>query len=101
MKHDWDPLTAGVNLDASVTSVGTGDYPANGKFSIALLPNDPAVDSSIQKPTSEIKEGEIVNIFIKLGSDDTDIDLNKSIRLLLNIGAPQPVEFIIESGDAR
>ena len=100
VRHDWDPLTAGVTLNAGATA-GGGVYPTDGTFSLAEVPDDPTTDPSIQKNNSGIDEGQIVNIFIKLGPDDTDIDLNKSIRVLLNIGAAQPVEFIIESGGAR
>ena len=35
------------------------------------------------------------------GIDNSDILLNKGIHILLDVGAVQPVEFLIESGDAR
>ena len=98
--HDWDPLTSGIDFSATPAAV-VGAYPSDGTFSIALVPEDPATDPSIQKSSATIEEGQIVNIFIKLGPDDTDIDLNKSVRILLNIGAPSPVEFIIEGGNAQ
>ena len=98
--HDWDPLTSGIDFSATPAAV-VGEYPSDGTFSIALVPEDPVTDPSIQKSSAVIEEGQIVNIFIKLGPDDTDIDLNRSIRLLLNIGAASPVEFIIVTGGAR
>ena len=100
VKHDWDSDTADRILDADGTDF-TGLYPKDGKFSISLIPPDPLNDPYNQKLSAEIEEGQTVNLVVKLGTDVTDIDLNKSIRVLLNIGTVSPVEFIIESGDAK
>ena len=72
-----------------------GNYPHDGKFSI--LP----ISSTVQSVNNEIQSGKTVNLLIKLGSDDQDISLSKGIRVLLNIGDVHPVEFLIESGNAR
>ena len=99
VRHSWDSSTAGIELDASSNDLGSTDrrYPADGKYSILSVGSSPI----IQKETIQIQSGQTVNILLKLGSNDPDISLNKGIRVLLNVGAPQPVEFLIESGDAR
>lgn len=94
--HYWDPLTGnGVTLDASVSAPLSGKYPADGMFSIV------PTNTLIQKNNIQIQSGEIVNILVKLGSDDSDINLNKGIQVKLNVGKIHLVEFILESGDAR
>ncbi len=94
--HTWDPLTSGVQLDTSQNDLVGGKYPADGMFSIL-----PQSGSVIQNENIEIQSGQIVHLLIKLRADDSDIFLNKGIHILLNVGAVQPVEFIIDSGDAR
>lgn len=95
--HSWDSATSGVQLDASQNDLVGGKYPSDGMFSIIPISQNPLV----QNEDIQIQSGQIVNLLIKLGSEDTDISLNKGIHLLLNVGAIQPVEFLIESGDAR
>ena len=97
VNHSWDFLTSGVLLDASVSDPLSGKYPADGMFSIIPVTNPPLTQSENIK----IDNGQTVNILVKLGPDDSDIQLNKGIRVLLNTGAVQPVEFVLESGDAR
>jgi len=72
-----------------------GNYPHDGKFSI--LP----ISSTVQSANNEIQSGKTVNLLIKLGPNDQDILLNNGITVLLNIGSIHPVEFLIESGNAR
>ena len=55
----------------------------------------------IQNDSFKINNGSVVYLLIKLGSNDSDISLNKGIHMSLNTGAIHPVEFLIESGDAR
>ncbi len=55
----------------------------------------------IQNENYQIQSGQIVNLLIKLGPDDPDIPLNTGIRILLDTGGVQPVEFMLVSGDAR
>ena len=95
--HSWDSLTANVILNAVTSDPLSGKYPADGMFSI--LP----VGSSqiIQKDRIEIENGEIVNILVKLGPDNSDINLNKGINVSLNVGGPHLTKFLINSGDAR
>ena len=95
--HPWDPATAGIQLDASQNDLVGGKYPADGTFSIIPISQIPLT----QNQSTEIKNGQIVNILIKLSSDNSDILLNKGIHVLLDVGSIQPVEFLIESGDAR
>ncbi len=92
--HVWDPNTSGVALDAEFTD-NSGKYPRDGMFSVISLSNPP-----IQNVDNQIQSGQIVNLLVKLGVNE-DIDLNKSIRVLLNVGEMSNVDFVIESGDAR
>ncbi len=93
--HTWDSQTSGATLNTVQNLSSGGIYPHDGKFSI--LP----ISSTIQSANNEIQSGKTVNLLIKLGPDDPDISLNKGIRVLLNIGSMNPVEFLIESGNAR
>jgi flagellin-like protein len=77
--HDWDSQPIG--------------YPHDGKFSILTIS-----PSAIQA-TNEIQSGQTVNLLVKLDSTVPDVSLSKSMRVLLNIGENQPVEFLIESGN--
>lgn len=93
--HDWDSQTSAFTLNTIQNLSSGGNYPRDGTFSI--LPNS----SIIQSANDEIQSGEIVVLLIKLGPNDQDISLNKGIRILLNVGGMHPVEFLIESGNAR
>ncbi len=95
--HSWDPSTSGVELDASQNAGGTGKYPIDGMFSILPVGSIPI----IQNENSQIQSGQIVNLLIKLGPDDSDIALNTGIRILIDAGGVHPVEFMIVGGDAR
>lgn len=95
--HSWDSTTSGVQLDASSSSGATGKYPIDGMFSILPVGSIPI----IQNENYQIQSGQTVNLLIKLGPDDSDIPLNTGIRVLLDTGGIQPVEFMIVSGDAR
>lgn len=97
--HTWDSSTFGIELDASVDYLSGIDrkYPADGMFSILPVGNSPI----IQNDSTEIQSGQIVNLLIKLGSDDSDIGLNKGTHIRLDVGGPYPVELFIETGDAR
>lgn len=97
--HSWDSTTAGIALDASVNDLGSANrnYPSDGMFSILDV-----VDSApVQNSSIEIPNGKSVNLLVKLGPDVPDIELFTGIHVLLNIGGMHPVEFLIESGDAR
>lgn len=96
MTHSWDISTSGVMLDTTV-SLTSGQYPADGMFSILPVGNMPI----IQNENVEIQSGQTVNILVKLDSVDPDIQLNKGIRVLLDSGQIQPVEFLLESGGAQ
>jgi flagellin-like protein len=93
-KHAWDSDTSGTLVDAS-TNDATGKYPKAGMFSLS------DIDSNIQYNSAEISDGQRVNLLVKLSDEVTDITLNSSMRILLNIGYNQPIEFIIEAGDAK
>ena len=93
--HTWDFQTSDATLNTVQNLSSGGNYPHHGKFSI--LP----ISSTVQSANNEIESGKTVNLLIKLGPDDQDILLNKGIRVLLNIGSIHPVEFLIESGNAR
>jgi len=93
--HTWDPQTSGATLNTVQNLSLGGNYPHDEKFSI--LP----ISSTLQSTNNEIQSGKTVNLLIKLGPNDKDILLNKGISVLLNIGGMHPVEFLIESGNAR
>ena len=93
--HKWDTQTSGDTLNTVQNLSSGGNYPHDGTFSI--LP----VSSTIQSIDNQIQSGKTVNLLVKLGPEDQDILLNKGIRVLLNIGSIHPVEFLIESGNAR
>lgn len=95
VRHSWDIQTSGTALNTLQDISSGGNYPHDGMFSI--IPNS----STIQSTNNEIKSGQTVNLLIKLGIDDSDILLNKGIRVFLNIGSIHLVEFLIESGNAR
>ena len=95
--HSWDLSTSGVQLDASTNDLVGGKYPADGMFSILPVGKVPI----IQNENSQIQSGQIVNLLIKLGPNDSDIQLNKGIQILLDTGGMHLVDFFIESGDAR
>ena len=97
--HLWDSTTSGIQLDASQNdlSLDNRKYPSDGSFSIMSVGSSPVTQSESIK----IDSGKSVNILVKLGSADSDIQLYKGMQNLLNTGAVQPVGFLIESGDAR
>jgi hypothetical protein len=97
--HKWDSETASIPLDASMDYLPNTNrpYPADGTFSILPVGNTPI----IQKNTNELQNGERVNILIKLSTSNSDIDLNQGIHVFFDIGAPQTIDFLIDSGDAR
>jgi len=96
--HLWDSSTSGIELDASVDYLPATNrpYPADGMFSIFPVGNNPTQNESIQ-----IQSGQTVNLLIKLGSDDSDIQLNRGIHVRLDTGKIHTVDFFIETGDAR
>jgi len=94
--HVWDSTTGGVTLDGFLDpSLPTSTVPHDGTFSI--LP----VNSDIQQIDNQIKEGQTVNVVVKLDMDNPDIPLSKTIRVQLNIGTSVLQEFLIESGGAQ
>jgi len=95
--HTWDSLTSGIQLDASVSDPLSGKYPSDGMFSIMPVGSSPI----IQNQSIQIENGQAVNVLVKLGPDDSDINLNKGIHVSFNIGKPHLVEFLLDSGDAR
>ncbi len=99
VNHEWDPGTSGIQLDASADDLVGPDrsYPSDGMYSILPVGSSPI----IQNENIQISNGQIVNVLVKLGSDDSDIQINKGIHVLLNTGSVQSVEFLIESGNAQ
>ena len=95
--HSWDSSTSGVQLDASINAPLSGKYPTDEMFSILSVGSTPI----IQSDSIQIQGGKIVNLLVKLGPADSDIQLNKGIHVFLDTGGSQPVEFLIKSGDVR
>ena len=92
VRYSWDPSTSGSTLNL----LG-GEFPGDGMYSILQTGNNP----NLHTDNIEIENGKIVNVLVKLDSTNPDIQLNKGIPILLNTGGTHPVEFLIESGDAR
>ena len=97
ISHFWDSSTSENLLDPGMGIPGSGDFPADGTFSI--LSND--INDLTQGNDNQIQSGETVNVLVKLDTINQDIQLSKTIRVQLNIGANSLAEFLIESGDAR
>ncbi len=97
--HSWDASTSGITLDASDDYLASTnrEYPADGMFSILPIRDTPI----LQNGSIQIQSGQTVNLLIKLGPADSDIQLNKGLRILLDTGGIHPTEFFIETGVAR
>ena len=97
--HTWDSSTAGIDLSASVSYLPANNrpYPADGTFSILPVGGTPIT----QNESIEIQSGQIVNLLVKLGSDDSGIALSKGIQIRLDAGGIHSIDFLIESGDSR
>ena len=93
--HSWDSSTAGIQLDTTAPLVN-GKYPVDGMFSILLMGTP-----IIQNDSIKIQSGQTVNLLVKLGSNDSDILLNKGIHVRLDVGGIHSKAFLLESGDAR
>lgn len=97
ISHVWDIQTSGKILDASQDDLISGAYPLDGKFSILPVNTLPIV----QKYSNEIQSGEQVQLLVKLGAGDTDISLNKAMKIVIGIGTIDSPEFILISGEVR
>lgn len=98
IEHDWDSQTSGKLLDASIDDF-TGKYPRSGKFSIIPDTNN---EPLIQQTSVKIENDQEFRIIIKLSDNfSNDIELWRPLKIRLNFGTPEPVEFIILSGDSR
>lgn len=95
--YSWDENTSGVNLDALSGDSSGGAFPRAGMFSIL---SDDILDLT-QNTNPQIQNGKIVNLLVKLGPNHPDIELSKTIRVQLNIGANSLSEFLIETGGAQ
>ena len=96
--YSWDSDTAGVDLDASASylSGSSRPYPSDGTFSIL-----PVGGILTQNDGIEIQNGQKVNLLIKLSTSNSDISLADGIHISLDLGSIHPVQFLIDSGDAR
>ncbi len=99
--HTWDTVAAGQVLDPTFTGVTTGQFPADGKFSIIPITN--GTGSTItQLATNEVVGDVEVRVIVKLsGNIPQDIGMWDSLRILVNYGGTEPAEFIVLSGDAK
>jgi len=98
ISHTWDAQTGGKPFDASIDD-STGNYPLAGKFSVIPITNDLPI---IQRTSANLNGDEEVRLVIKLNSNiQPDIALGEPIRILLNLGSPQPVKYIISTGETK
>jgi len=99
--HTWDTVAAGQVLDPTFTGVTTGQFPADGKFSIIPITNGTG-PTITQLATNEVIGDVEVRVIVKLsGNIPQDIGMWDSLRILVNYGGTQPAEFIVLSGDAK
>jgi len=99
--HTWDTTAAGQVLDPTFTGVTTGQFPADGKFSIIPITNGTG-PTITQLATNEVIGDVEVRVIVKLsGNIPQDIGMWDSLRILVNYGGTQPAEFIVLSGDAK
>lgn len=94
--YSWDSSTSGIQLDTTLPLTG-GKYPSDGMFSLLPVGSSPI----FQDENIEIESGQIRNVLIKLSSAGPDIQLNKGIRLFLDVGKIHLIEFLLVSGDSR
>jgi flagellin-like protein len=101
VKHSWDTDAATQVLDPTFTGVTTGQFPADGKFSIIPIYNG-AGPPITQLGTNEMVGDEEVRVIVKLsGNILQDIEMWDAVRIQVNYGGVQPTEYIILSGDAK
>jgi len=101
VKHSWDTDAATQVLDPTFTGVTTGQFPADGKFSIIPIYNG-AGPPITQLGTNEMVGDEEVRVIVKLsGNILQDIEMWDAVRIQVNYGGVQPAEYIILSGDAK
>ncbi len=104
--HSWDTVAAGQVLDPgnlSLLSGGTisGEVPSDGKFSIIPLQNGTG-PSILQKASNEFLADQEVRVIVKLsGNIPQDLGMWDALRIMVNYGGSQPVEFIVLTGDAK
>lgn len=94
--YSWDSSTSGIQLDTTLPLTG-GKYPSDGTFSLLPVGSSPI----FQDENIEIESGQIRNVLVKLSSAGPDIQLNKGIRLFLDVGKIHLIEFLLVSGDSR
>jgi len=97
--HEWDPGTAGNQLQA-VNDLDAGTlYPRAGFFSIIPSPERPNPET--QFASQEVQGNEEVRVIIKLSENVSDIKMWDSMLIVVNFGGSQPAKFIVSSGDAK
>jgi hypothetical protein len=96
--HDFDPQTSGVIFNANFDDTN-GKYPRAGMFSFIPVSNLVTLE---QQPLQNIQSGDEVRIVIKLSDTiQQDIGLGDSLHVLVNLGTPQPAEYLFLAGDTR
>jgi len=99
--HSWDTDTATKVLDPTFPGTTNGQFPADGKFSIIPMYNGTG-PTITQVGTNEMVGDKEVRVIIKLsGNIPQDIEMWDSLRIVVNYGGAQPVEYIVLSGDAK
>ncbi len=99
ISHTWDTDAAGNFFDASSDTMAGIGYPLAGKFSVIPITNDLQI---VQRTSANLNGDEEVRLVIKLNSNiQPNIALGEPIRILLNLGSPQPVKYIISTGETK
>jgi len=94
--HVWYSDTVSVDLNTAAATSAGGAYPRDGTFSI--LSSD---TTEIEQGDRGVEGGQTVNLLIKLDITNVDIELSKTMRVQVDIGASSLSDFLIETGDAR
>lgn len=95
-QHTWDSNTKNRIFD------GDGvipDFPRDGMFSIIPVSSSPLT----QQNTQQVEGDQEVILVVKLSKTafTENLELGKSLRILVNIGDEQPAEYVILTGETK
>lgn len=96
--HVWDTTTRNVDLDPTIITDPSGDFPRAGMYS--LIPTSSS--SLTQQSAQQVDGDQEVILIIKLNpAFSSDLVLGKPLHIGINIGDVKPAEFIILTGETK
>lgn len=96
--HVWDTTTREVDLDPTIITNPSGEFPRAGMYSI--IPTSSL--SFTQQKSQQVDGDQEVILVIKLNPSFTsNISLGNPLHIGINIGDVKPAEFIILTGDTK